>query len=66
MQICFLRKENGYKQNLLEDLFYDNPSILKFWHVVTFLSSHYLPIYSAVFLTQIISRQQKNADVKVV
>ena len=66
MQICFLRKENGYKQNLLEDLFYDNPSILKFWYVVTFLSSHYLPIYSAVFLTQIISRRQKNADVKVV
>ena len=30
----------------MEGLFYDNPSILKFSHVVTFLSYCYLPIYS--------------------
>ena len=33
-------KETCYKQNLLEGLFYDNASILKFWHLVTFLSYH--------------------------
>ena len=30
----------------MEGLFYDNPSILKFWHAITFLSYCYLPIYS--------------------
>ena len=37
----------GLKEGfLLEGLFYDNPSILKFWHAINFLSYCYLPIYS--------------------
>ena len=41
-----MMERKGYKQNLLEGLFYDNPSILKFWHAVTFLSQRYLALYS--------------------
>ena len=47
-QIYFnnMMKQSSYKQNLLEGSFDDNPSVLKFWHVVTFLSYCCLPVYS--------------------
>ena len=47
--------------NLLEGSFDGNPSILKFWHVVTFLSYYCLPVYSELEINKKQNNLKANA-----
>ena len=62
-QISFnnMMEKNGYEQKLLEGSFHDNPSVLKFWHVVTFLSYYCLPVYSELEIIKTGNNLKANA-----